>query len=325
MIVKMPGREPQILNKKIMKTITTICILSFAVLTLSAQESLRPRFKVTSFGSSMGFTGTFVSNTATDYKGLAGNVEDPDLFVDISKWDESKYNYGAGGNGDLQFYLGLTPYDKKKGAYRNNRELRLNFGFSFGARRTFSYFNNTTYTVDTYTSGSGSTVYADSSYFTRMMYAESFYGIGLGAAYIFKTNPERRFHFHTGAGFEYSIALRSFVNVVKYTENELYYYTAGNQPAFEEPDYSWTDFMNDNSDGNTKLSTTNMKGNIMFFRPYIPLGINFRITNREQSFFNDVYLFSEIKPGIEIQLVGNEKTYINPHIGAAMIGFTYTW
>jgi hypothetical protein len=68
-----------------------------------------------------------------------------------------------------------------------------------------------------------------------------------------------------------------------------------------------------------------MNGNIMFFRPYIPLGINFRITNRTQSFFNDVYLFTEMKPGIEIQIVGNEKTYINPYIGIAMFGFKYTW
>jgi hypothetical protein len=63
----------------------------------------------------------------------------------------------------------------------------------------------------------------------------------------------------------------------------------------------------------------------MFLRPYIPLGINFRITNRTQSFFNQVYLFTEINPGIEFQFVGNEKTYFNPYFGVAMLGFTYRW
>ena len=111
----------------------------------------------------------------------------------------------------------------------------------------------------------------------------------------------------------------------EYTENELIYYNEGSKPVFEEPEYAWTDFKDDDSKGETKFTTTNMNGNIMFFRPYIPLGINFRITNREQSFFNDVYLFSEMKPGIEFQFVGKEKTYINPYIGAAMLGFTYTW
>lgn len=309
-----------------MKKTISIIVLSFAMLGMFAQETSKPKMKVSSFGSSMGFVGSFISNTSSDYESLAGNVEDPDMFVDLKGWEESKYNYGLGGNGDLQFYLGLTPYDNKRGKYRKDRELRLNFGFSFGARRTFSYINRDTFTFDSYTSGSGSTVYADSSYFTRMMYAESYYGIGLGAAYLFKTNPERRFHFHTGAGFEYSIALRSFVNVKKYTEEDLYYYTEGNKPDLDEPDYEWTDFMDDKDDaGDTKFSTTNMNGNIMFFRPYIPLGINFRITNRTQSFFNDVYLFTEMKPGIEFQIVGNEKTYINPYIGTAMLGFTYTW
>lgn len=308
-----------------MKKTLNIIILSFAMATISAQDTDKSKFKVTSFGSSMGFVGSYISNTAADYKSLAGNVEDPDMFVDIDKWEPSKYNFGLGGNGDLQFYLGLTPYDKKKSEYRQNRELRINLGFTFGARRTFSYFQHKDFTYDTYSSNSGSTVYADSSYFTRMMYAESFYGLSFGGAYLFKTNPERRFHFHTGAGFEYSLALRSFVNIKKYTEEDNYYYTEGNKPQFEEPDLEWTDFNKEDEQGDTEFSTTNMNGTIMFFRPYIPLGINFRITNRTQSFFNDVYLFTEMKPGIEFQLVGNEKTYINPYIGSAMLGFTYRW
>lgn len=308
-----------------MKKTISILILSFAVASLTAQQATedQSKLKITSFGSSMGFSGTYVSNTTGDYNSLAGNVEDPGYFVNAGRYDESKYNYGFGGNGNLQFYLGLTPYCKKRGEYRNDRELRINFGFSFGARRTFSYFHRNTFLVDSYQSNSGSMVYADSSKFTRMNYAESYYGVGLGLAYLFKTNPERRFHFYTGLGMEYSLALRSFVRINEYNESTFYYYTQGNRPVLEEPDFEWMGFRDD--DGNSSSTTTNMNGNLMFIRPYIPLGVNFRITNQTRSFFNHVNLFMEINPGIEFQLVGNEETYINPYLGVAMMGFTYRW
>lgn len=306
------------------RTIFTIAI-SLALTAAIAQEkhNEQPKLKLTSFGSSIGFTGTVVSNTLGDYESLAGNVEDKDLFIDADKYQESKYNYGLGGNGNLKFYLGLTPLNKETGEYRMNQELRLNFGFSLGTRRTFSYINRDTYMVDSFISSSGQTVYADSSYFTRMKYAESYYDINMGFSYLFKTNPERRFHFHTGIGLEYGLALRSFVNTQKYTENDFYYYNDFNKPELKEPDYSW--MKKDDGDGMTSKTTTNMNGNLMFLRPYIPLGINFRITNKTQSFFNQVYLFTEINPGIEFQIVGNEKTYINPYFGVAMLGFTYRW
>jgi hypothetical protein len=307
--------------KKILVSIVASLIITAAF--TQEQSAEQPSWKVTSFGSSMGFSGTTVSNTAADFKSLAGNVEDPDFFIDPDKYTESKYNYGVGGNGNLKFYLGLTPMNKKTGKYRMNQELRINLGFSFGARRTFSYINRDTYMVDSFTSSTGQTVYADSSIFTRMTYAESYYGIDMGFSYLFKTNPERRFHFHTGFGLDYGFALRSFVNIQQYTEEGYYYYNEYDKPELEEPDYDW--MSKDDDSGLTTRSTTNMKGNLMFLRPYIPLGINFRIANKTQSFFNQVYLFTEINPGIEFQFVGKEKTYFNPYFGVAVLGFTYRW
>jgi hypothetical protein len=308
-----------------MKKIITTTFVTLLLMAAFAQDKNndQPALKITSFGSSIGFSGTAVSNTSSDFISLAGNVEDPDLFINPEKYAVSKYNYGAGGNGNLEFYLGLTPLNKKTGKYRLNQELRLNLGFSFGARRTFSYINRETYTVDSFISSSGQTVYADSTFFTRMTYVESYYDINMGFSYLFKTNPVRRFHFHTGFGLDYGIALRSFVNIQKYTEEAYYYYNEYNKPELEEPDYDW--MKNNDDDGLTTRTTTNMKGNIMFLRPYIPLGINFRITNRTQSFFNHLYLFTELNPGIEFQFVGKEKTYINPYIGVAILGFTYRW
>lgn len=307
-----------------MKKLFNTLILSLAAIAIMAQQNEpTPKLRISSFGSSLGFSATAVSNTASDFKSLMNNVEDPELFDGLEKYTESKYNYGAGGNANLLFNIGFTPYSKKKGEYRKNQEFRISMGFSFGARRTFSYINRDTYQFDSYQSGSGSMLYADSTIFTRMTYAESYYGIGFGLSYLFKTNPERRFHFYTGGGLDYALALRSFVNVKKYTEESLYYYTEGNKPEFDEPEYHW--MKNDDKRGSTSTTQTNMNSNSMFVRPYIPLGVNFRISNRTQSFFNQVYLYTEINPGIEFQIVPNEKTYINPYFGVAMLGFTYRW
>ncbi|MBN1792050.1 MAG: hypothetical protein JW830_16250 [Bacteroidales bacterium] len=307
-----------------MKKIINTIALSLAVVALMAQQGdHQHKLRISSFGSSIGFAAVVVSNTSSDFKSLMENVEDPELFYGLEKYTESKYNYGAGGNANLLFNIGLTPYSNKKGEYRNDREFRITMGFSFGARRTFSYINRNTYQFDTYQSTAGNILYADSTIFTRMTYVESYYGIGMGVSYLFKTAPERRFHFYTGGGLDYGLALRSFVNVKNYTESSLYYYTEGNKPEFDEPEFQW--MKKDDDKGTTTTTQTNMKSNGMFLRPYIPLGVNFRISNRTQSFFKQVYLFTEINPGIEFQIVPNEETYINPYFGVAMLGFTYRW
>jgi hypothetical protein len=68
-----------------------------------------------------------------------------------------------------------------------------------------------------------------------------------------------------------------------------------------------------------------MKGTTHFMRASVPLGVNFRIARKAQSFFNNVYLWLEMNPGVEFQIVANDKTYINPYFGFAMLGITYRW
>jgi hypothetical protein len=53
--------------------------------------------------------------------------------------------------------------------------------------------------------------------------------------------------------------------------------------------------------------------------------VNFRIARKEQSFFNNVYLWFEMNPGVEVQMVSNDKTYINPYYGVALLGVSYRW
>jgi hypothetical protein len=62
-----------------------------------------------------------------------------------------------------------------------------------------------------------------------------------------------------------------------------------------------------------------------FIRSSIPLGVNFRIARKEKSFFNKVYLWGELNPGLEVQIVPDDKTYVNPYFGMAWLGVTYRW
>ncbi|MEJ2593874.1 MAG: hypothetical protein P8100_01800 [bacterium] len=310
-----------------MKKQIVLSLLIILPFILSSQETNPPGFKVTSVGFSFGFAGAGVANTNEDFTGLAGAVNDPDLFIDPSSMERSRYNLGFGGNVSSKLYLGLTPYSKKKGTYRYDRELRFSFGTGSGVRRSFNYYQITENTIDTLTSAtSGNQVIADSNIFNRYLYAESFTEFNLGVAFIFKTPVERRFHFTAGAGLEYAYAYRAYARVEYYNERDMIYYAPGNKPVWEEMDYGFGPYNWNNDDqGTSSINNTNLSGSIHFVRAHIPLGIHFRVSRKAESFFNKVYLFGEMNPGLEFQMVSNDKTYLNPYFGFAMFGFTYRW
>ncbi len=311
-----------------MKKILIIIIIGlFSMSTTQAQGEKKPAMKVTSFSFSFGFAGAATTNTKEDYNNLKGTVNNPDLFIDASDYQSSRYNYGFGGNVNPKAYIGLSPFSKKKGEYRNDRELRFSIGSGAGIRRNFNYYRYDNFVIDTFESANtGNVIYGDSSIYNRYIYSESFYDINFGVSFLFKTPIERRFHFSAGAGIEYGIAIRSFVKVENYSDEFIYYYEANNKPVFDEPDYGYDTYnYKNNFDGIYTTENINMKGNMQFFRTFLPLGIHFRISNNTLSFFNKVYLFGEMSPGIEIQMVSNDKTYVNPYFGFAMFGFSYRW
>lgn len=301
--------------------------LVFLSIMIYGQNEKQPALIVTSTGFSFGMAGAGTANTTEDYNNLAGAVVNPSYFIDASDYKNSKYNFGIGGNVSPKIYLSLTPYCKKKGEYRYDRELRISIGSSAGVRRTFNYYRYNDFNVDTFESAtSGNLVYADSVIYDRYTYAESFYGFNLGVSFLFKTDVTRRVHFSAGVGLEYAYAFRSFVKVQHYNEKSIVYYDANNKPVFDENDKGFGFYGDKNDgDGTTTYENTNLSGSLQFARVMLPFGIHFRVSNKTQSFFNKVYLFSEMSPGIEFQMVGNDKTYVNPYMGIAMLGFSYRW
>lgn len=328
------------LKLKIMKKSFLFLCLAFFIGYTNAQEVnlKQPRFKVTSFSSTIGFAGAVTSNTESDYYGLKGAVENPDLFIDVTGFSSSNDYYhhgysdnlsyngnGGSGNGSLVFNLGLTPYSKKLGKYRDNRELRFSIGSNFGSRNTFNYYDNTSFVIDTLQSISGSNnyVYADSSINNYYTYTLNFSSINFGLSYLFKTDVKRRVHFYAGVGVNYDIALKSTVDIDHETFKSVVYYNENQNPPGDDDNYYYNGSYNGSYFYNS--SSTNLTKPMQFLRLYIPTGLKLRLSNKPSSFFNNVDLYTEFNPGVELQIIGNDKTYANPYFGFAFIGFNYHW
>jgi hypothetical protein len=305
----------------------TILLISLGlVLSVNAQEEKKGGMKVSSVGFSFGFAGAGTANTNEEFINLKNATNNPDLFIDPDEYNVSQYNFGFGGNVSPKVYLGLTPYSKKKGEYNYNQELRFSIGTGAGIRRMFNYYRYDNFRIDTLQSiNNDNQVYADSSIYDRYIYQETFNEFNFGVSYLWKTPFERRFQFQAGAGLEYAYAFRSYVRVENLNEKKVYYYDPNDPPVFDEPDYVWANYGDDDFEGTTTTQNTNLSGSMHFVRATIPLGVNFRIARKEQSFFNKAYLWAEMNPGVEWQMVANDKTYVNPYFGIAWIGFTYRW
>lgn len=321
-----------------MKKTALIISLIFITGLIFAQETStkQPCFRVSSFSTSIGFGGTMTSNTESDYYILKDAVEDPDLFIDItglsnwnSGWDYyGPFSYGGmhttggSGNGNLLFNLGLTPYSKKLGKYRENRELRFSIGGSMGIRNNFFYYDENSFVIDTFQSVSGGgTLYADSVINNRYSYSLDFSEISFGASYLFKTDVKRKVKFYAGVGFNYGISLRSSVTVNKDTYRTVNYYNQYDQPPEGDPYY----FYGDNYSTTYYSSTTNLKSPMQFARVFIPIGISLNLCKKPESFWNHVDLYTEMNPGVEFQILSPDKTYANPYFGVAFIGVRYRW
>jgi hypothetical protein len=320
-----------------MKKLTVLLICLFLFIGLSnAQDknSKQPLFKVTSFSTSIGFAGAITSDSDDDYYSLKNASSDPDIFVDIDGMENqsSQWSYGndfdynmdyhsGSGNGSFLVNLGLTPYSKKLGQFNDKRELRFSLGGNFGTRNTFTYYDNNAFVIDTFQSATtGEIIYADSSIRKYYHYTLEFSEINFGVSYLFKTDVKRTFHFYAGIGANYGIALKSEVLLDENAYRSVYYYNQYNKPSDDE----YTTYDDQVEMTSTSLST-NLEGTMHFVRAFIPIGVSLRLSKKPTSFFNDVNLYSEWNPGIELQILSGEKTYANPYVGMAFIGVRYRW
>jgi len=299
-----------------------ICLFLISGMLQSQTSEKKPaRWKVTSFNMSLGSASFFVSGTQSDYDNLKQSVEDPDLFVDPSNFDNQYYSDWSG-DFTPRISIGITPYSKKKGEYNVNREIRFGIGSNKGSRRYFSFYNEEKIRVDTFQSVNGNpNIYADSNYVNNFYYSEDFIDLSFSFSYLFKTNANKRFHAYAGVGVEYAITLKYYVTANQFENYIMTYSQEGTQEGSSPYNSYYQSYYGYLS---SSYNETKMKSPAHFIRAFIPVGINFRFSNNN-SFFKHLNIYSEINPGIEFQIIPGEQNYVNPYFGVAWVGLSYKW
>ncbi len=312
-----------------MKRILVITIfLLFLIHVAFSQESgqKNKRIKITSFSVSMGFAQAWIPGSLTSYNSLKNTVENPDLFIDPADFDQGQYYSNAQGNGSFRVNIGLTPYAKKRSAYRTNHELRFGIGGDFGSRGYYDFYKRESVTIDTFQSTSGNPdIYVDSVYNEGYTYDQRFFSLNFSISYLFKTDVKKRVFLYTGVGAEYGISLQNYVEVENIKTSTYYLYNSAGLPDYGSGYYPVAAY---NSYGGSYISAsednTDMIKATHFVRVTVPMGVNFRFSNNN-SFFKHLNIYTELNPGVEFQIVANDKTYINPYLGVAMVGLNYKW
>jgi hypothetical protein len=305
------------MKTQITRRTTVIWLIAIVpMLAFSQGNTDSSRFKISAVNVDFGGNGVFAPLTTSDYIMLRNSAADQSQFITNPEDYTLEFFSGGGGSFAPSISIGLSPYSKKRGKYNHNQELRLKLGGGFGLRRSFVYSNEVKTPYDTLTSSAGNPdLFLDSVYFHNPSYAESIYELNIGATYLFKTNTAKRWHFYTGFGAEYGIAFQSYASIIN---NEGYYFTNGaNSPNTSE----FYAFSNDNE---TQSYRSQLNTNSHFLRFYVPLGINFRIANKNE-FWRHFNLYAQGSGGMELQFVSNGgDTYVNTFGAFAFFGVRYT-
>ncbi len=247
-------------------------------------------------------------------------VDDPELFVNPDDFSNNYYFQDVEDAFSTKFQIGITPYSKELGKLNHNRELRLGIGMNTGTRRSYSFNNKETIVVDTFYSNNGNpNIYLEQVNAEDYYYNEEYTELNFNIAYLFKTDAQKRLHLYFGFGAEYGFTLQSVVEVYQSETSWENYLTPDNN---YNSNYYCSSSMGREYEG--KSDRTNINGTSHYIRVYVPLGINFRFSNNN-SFFKHLNIYSELNPGIEIQMAPKSNLYTNPYLGFAFIGLKYTF
>jgi hypothetical protein len=289
-----------------------IAFLAFTSLVLTngfSQEKLS-RFKVSEITLMPSvFAESNPSASITDFYKLAPNSEL--LPLNYSDYHVSDYSNSSGGF-STSALLGIKFLNKDGTAYRANPIFRAGITYSY-AQNISSYARHeerTTYdtlisssTGDVYYIDSVSLTYLDMNYQTQQ--------IKLDLSLLFRTNPEARWNLFGGIGAQVGTSINAQTKIHKY---EGFYLNNMTNPQ------SGYYTQNNNSDHTTE-TTTNQ--NIFSASIYTPMGVDFRISNKNE-FFQKIHLFYEMRPALNITSIPELRTTTNAAFGFGF-GMKVSW
>lgn len=210
-----------------------------------------------------------------------------EVFLDKFQSERSSFSITA--------LAGFKIRNKEKTGYRKSSLLRA--GISYSSSSEYGYYSNAySFRSDTVLSGSGTNIYVDSSVIKNSLAEYYSDKIWLDFSFVFSTNPEARFSLYEGIGTTFGFGVRNKTKYI-YAENKYLKTTdaAGNESFsnFSNPDY------------HDYTATHYNNQNTFDWGIYIPLGIDFRLGNRN-NFLRHVHLFYELRAGIIYNNIGSD-------------------
>jgi hypothetical protein len=273
------------------------------------------RLNITSFEMSQSY---FFGDD--DYMGIDG-ISDITLnhnfpLINLADFNHSAY-HSAMTNISIQLGLRLNLNSKSGEKLKGNPQLRFGLSLNQGFYMQSSYYNDgfSTFYDSIYTTFQGNTISSPVDTFSNEYYAFSNVSnrLRFQTSILWNTNLDKRWSFYGGFGFGLGISVNS-ISYFNHTKNSgLRIQENSNFNAYN----SGNNHKMLNQISNSKTTTYDAKTwydmNLL-----IPLGVNFKLSNNQKSFFNHSSIFVEGSPNLWLSTVKGGKLYKNMGYSASV-------
>ena len=207
--------------------------------------------------------------------------------------------YGATVFSSIQ--LGLSFRNKAKSDYKTNPLLRI--GIMYVSNNSVSARSNAEnrQPFDTLTSSqTNQSIYVDSMTGRNYSIEYTSEQIRLDASLLFRSNQAARWSVMAGIGASYGISVNANTRVSysKYGREEFIYSNGDIRKFEKEREFRSETFNNKMNSG---------------YSFYVPMGVDFRI-GKNREFWKHAHLFYELRPGIDINVIPELRTYRSMNI-----------
>jgi len=294
-------------TNKITITLTLFSLFVFA--NSNAQEEIK-KVKITEITLlPSAFSESNPTGSIEDFYSLApSSILLPSNF---DGYETSDYTQNSGGF-STSILLGIKFSNKDGSAYKANPILRAGLTYTY-AQNLSSFANNEVRTpYDTLISSSTGEKYTmDSVLITGYDMHYVTQQFKLDVSVLFRTNPEARWSLFIGLGAQFGASINAKTQTHKYegfyisnsmVTEEIHFVQSQNQQ------YQTEEFINQN---------------VLVFSTYVPLGIDFRVSNNND-LFKHVHLFYEMRPSLNVTYIPELRTLTNLAIQHG-IGMKVQW
>lgn len=261
-------------------------------------------------------TGFFTNKSATanlsDFTDLVSDSEMLEEILTLPELEYYGFPYGSEKTSTMSVNLGIDFFDASNDEYANPH-LRLGFSYHAGTNKKVNVLYEDKTRYDTLVSNSTDQImYLDSVNSHRYSMEYMSEQVRFDASLVYRTSPERRCVFYAGAGITAGMSVNTSTKI-------RYDYSEFVESGFDNSSsYSYDYFRESYSDIEFHTNKLNYG-----FSIFIPVGIDFRL-GKEKSFWKEMHLFFEMRPGINGFVIPELDTYTYAVVHSN-IGLKYEW